>query len=229
VETNDSAGDGVAGIDLGLSNLATVAFPEEYVLFPGNTIKADRHYFTRAEYDTAGETGPSEKARWARDRLADRETHFYHVLTTAIIRECVDRGVGTLAVSWPEDVRESDWGPTGNNKLHWWTFDRLYQYLAYKGEARGVEVLKENEWDTSKTCSQCGDDTKSNRVERGLYICSSCGMVANADCNGAENMRQKITPSPHGEDRSNGCVAQPSVNLFDRESGTVLPREQVGS
>jgi len=47
---------------------------------------------------------------WARGKLADRETHFYHTLTDTIITECVKRGVGTLAVSWPEDVRESDWG-----------------------------------------------------------------------------------------------------------------------
>ena len=105
----------------------------------------------------------------------------------------------------------------------------LHQSLEYKGEIRGVEVLKENEWNTSKTCSRCGDGTKSNRVERGLYVCSSCELVANADCNGAENMRQKITPSPHGEDRSNGCVAQPSVHLFNRESGTFTTRERVVS
>ena len=84
-------------------------------------------------------------------------------------------------------------------KLNTWPFDRIYQYLEYKGEMRGVAVLTENEWNTSKTCSRCGDDTKSNRVERGLYRCSSCELVANADCNGAENMRQKTTPSPHGE------------------------------
>ncbi|SEJ21911.1 putative transposase [Halohasta litchfieldiae] len=114
-------------------------------------------------------------------------------------------------------------------KLHSWAFDRIYQYLEYKGEISGVEVLKENEWNTSKTCSQCGDDTKSNRKYRGLYVCSSCELVANADCNGAENMRQKITPSPHGEDRSNGCVAQPSTHLFDSESGAFAPREQVVS
>jgi transposase len=113
--------------------------------------------------------------------------------------------------------------------LHSWAFDRIYQYFAYKGEIHGVEVLKENEWNTSKTCSNCGDDTKENRVERGLYVCSSCGLVGNADCNGAENMRQKITPSPHGEDRSNGCVAQPSTYLFDRESGTFHTREQAVS
>jgi IS605 OrfB family transposase len=229
VEAEDSVGDGVAGIDLGISNIATVAFPDEYVLYPGNTLKEDKHYFTRAEYDTEGEDGPSERAERARQMLTERETHFYHTLTTAIIRECVQRGVGTLAVSWPEDVREADWGKTGNKKLHTWAFDRIYQYLAYKGEERGVEVLKENEWDTSKTCSACGDDTDSNRVERGLYVCSSCELVGNADCNGAENMRQKITLSPHGEDRSNGCVAQPSVHLFDRESGMFTTREQAVS
>jgi len=128
-----------------------------------------------------------------------------------------------------ENVRDSDWGKTGNKKLHTWAFDRIYQYLEYNGEIRGVEVLKENEWNTSKTCSQCGDDTKANRVKRGLYVCQSCELVANADCNGAENMRQKITPSSHGEDRSNGCVAQPSVHLFDSDSGALAPREQVVS
>jgi len=159
------------------------------------------------------------------------------VLSDAILTECIGRDVGTLAVSWPEDVRESDWGKTGNKKLHSWAFDRIYQYLEYKGEVRGVEVLKENEWNTSKTCSRCGDDTKSNRKHRGLYVCSSCGLyvcsscglVGNADCNGAENMRQKITLSPHGEDRSNGCMAQPSTYLFDRESGMFHTREQVVS
>jgi putative transposase len=90
-------------------------------------------------------------------------------------------------------------------------------------------VLKENEWNTSNTCSHCGDDTKSNRKHRGLYVCQECGLIGNADCNGAGNMRQTITPSPHGEDRSTGCVAQPSVHLFDRESGTFTTRDQVVS
>ena len=69
---------------------------------------------------------------WARQKLAERETHFYHALTDAIITECVERGVGTLAVSWPGNVRESDWGKTGNKKLHSWVFDCIYQYLGYK-------------------------------------------------------------------------------------------------
>jgi len=59
----------------------------------------------------------------------------------------------------------------------------------------------------SKTCSGCGDHTNADRVERDLYV----------------------SPSPYGEDRSTGCVAQPSVHLFDRESGTFQTKEQIVS
>ena len=45
---------------------------------------------------------------WARRELSEREAHSYHTLTDAIITECVERSVGTLAVSWPEGVRASD-------------------------------------------------------------------------------------------------------------------------
>jgi transposase len=123
----------------------------------------------------------------------------------------------------------------GSNFKEYWSDFLFCEYQTRPdvdlSEVESVQnvLLKENEWNTSKTCSKCGDDTKSNRKHRGLYVCSSCGLVGNADCNGAENMRQKITPSPHGEDRSNGCVAQPSTHLFDSDSGVFAPREQVVS
>jgi transposase len=183
----------------------------------------------RTKYDTEGENRASGTSMWARRKLAARETHFSHTLTDTIITECVERGVGTLAVSWPEDVRESDWDTTGNKKLHTWAFDRISQYLECKGEMRGAEVLKKNEWNILKTCSRCGDDTKSNCKHRSLYVCQSCEVVGNADCNGAENMCQTIPPSPHGEERSTGCVAQSSTYLFDSDNGAFAQREQVVS
>jgi len=74
LETNDQAGNEVAGIDLRIKNIATVAFPDKYVLYPGTSIKEDKDYFTRAEYDTEGENGPSETSMWARQKLTERET-----------------------------------------------------------------------------------------------------------------------------------------------------------
>ena len=48
----------------------------------------------------------------------------YHVLTDIIITECVERGVGTLAVSWSENVCDSGRSKTGDKTLHTWPFGR---------------------------------------------------------------------------------------------------------
>ena len=95
----------------------------------------------------------------------------------------------------------------------------------------GLSVEKVSEQGTSKSCSWCGRKRDANRVERGLYVCDECDMVANADVNGAENIRQNVSPSPttDGGDRSNGWLAQPSTFLFDKETGAFAPQERVTS
>ncbi len=81
---------------------------DEYVLYPGNTLKQDAYYFTRVEYDSEGENRLSERSMLASRKRPGREPLFYHALTDAIITKCIKRNVGTLAVSWPEGMRESD-------------------------------------------------------------------------------------------------------------------------
>lgn len=72
---------------------------------------------------------------------------------------------------------------------------------------------------------------ENQRVERGLYVCKECDTVANADVNGAENIRQKVLSSlaTDGGDRDSGWLAQPAVHLFDRSEGRFAPREQVAN
>ncbi|EMA37260.1 transposase, IS605 OrfB family protein [Halococcus hamelinensis 100A6] len=101
--------------------------------------------------------------------------------------------------------------------------------LEYKGEAAGIEVVIESERDTSKTCSVCSHKNGSQRVERGLYHCQQCGRTANADANGAENIRQTLLPNPDPFDRldrDNGCLAQPAVCSFDATDGQFHPQER---
>jgi hypothetical protein len=59
----------------------------------------------------------------------------------------------------------------------------------------------------------------------------ACGLVANADVNGAENIRQNGLPNlaTDGGDRDNGWMAQPAVRLFDKSTGRVRPQEQATS
>jgi len=130
-----------------------------------------------------------------------------------------------------ENSESKNWGTHGNLDLHSWAFDRFTKLLAYKAEMEGITVEKVSERDTSKSCSCCGRKRDANRVERGLYVCDRCETTANADVNGAENIRQKVSPnSPNlSVNRSNGWLAQPSTFLFDKESGAFAPQEQVTS
>lgn len=58
----ESPGEGVAGVDLGICNPATVTFPSDVVVYPGNRLCEDKHYFQCEEYQTEGDNGPSTQA-----------------------------------------------------------------------------------------------------------------------------------------------------------------------
>lgn len=231
IDVDETPSDGTAGIDLGICNTAAVSLGDETLLYPGNALKEDAHYFRQVEYDTEGDEGPSNRSEWAGQRKSRRQAHFLHALSKDIVEQCAGRGVETIAVGHPTDIRaDEDWGRHGNKRLHDWAFETLISHIEYKAEERGIDVERVDEagLKTSKTCCQCGAEADSNRVERGLYVCEDCELVANSDLNAAENMRATVTPNP-SQDRSNGCLAQPSVRLFDKSTGGVRPQEQVVS
>ncbi len=211
IPVEDAPGDNTTGIDLGISNYLAIDYedgPSE--LYPGNTLKEDKHYLTREEYQTEGENGPSMRARKARRKLSRRKDHFLHTLSKHIVERCVEEGVAKIAVGDLSDIREDEngnsrnWGRSGNKKLHGWEFDRFTNLLEYKAEEYGILVDRVDEENTSKTCSCCGQIWDSNRVERGLYVCSSCETTMNADVNSAVNIRRRTTQSPPTGDMSNG-------------------------
>ncbi len=232
----ESPGDRTAGVDLGICNIAAVSFGDETLLFPGGWLKESKHYYKRVEYECEGENGLSRRARNAKRTLKDRRQHFHHTLSKRIITECVERNVGRLMVGDLGGIRSEDdgsgrnWGRHGNKMLHGWAFGLLTTMLEYKGEAAGIEVVVDSERDTSKTCAVCGHKNGGQRVERGLYHCKNCGRAANADANGAENIRQTLLPNPDAFDRldrDNGCMAQPATYSFDATEGRFLPQERV--
>ncbi|GAB3680577.1 hypothetical protein GCM10028857_03490 [Salinarchaeum chitinilyticum] len=115
--------------------------------------------------------------------------------------------------------------------MHGWALDRFADILEYKAKVEGIEVVEVSERGTSTTCSVCGREDESRRVERSLYVCETCDAAFNADVNGAENIRRDMESNSESsasldEDRSTGWLAQPAVYLHDLSSG-FQPREQV--
>ena len=234
VDVPDTPGENTVGIDLGVNNFAALAYEDgEAELYPLNCLKQDDYYFSK--HIARCDDSSSEQATRLNAKKSNRRTHYFHVLSRHLVERCVEKDVGTIAIGNLGGIREDedgdvkDWGKHGNLDLHSWAFDRFTNLLEYKAESEGISVERVSERGTSKSCSCCGRERKTNRVERGLYVCDECGVVANADVNGAENIRRKVSPSLacDGGDRSNGWLAQPSTYLFDSESGCFAPREQV--
>ncbi len=64
IPVEDAPGNQTAGIDLGIKNYLAIDYEGgASELYPGNILKEDKHYFTRKEYQTEGETGSSKRAR----------------------------------------------------------------------------------------------------------------------------------------------------------------------
>jgi len=234
IDVAEFPGEKTVGVDLGINNFAALAYEDGHAaLYPLNCLKQDDYYFSKqiARCDDSD----SEQANRLNQKKSARRSHYFHTLSKHIVQRCVDEGVGTIVVGDLSGIREGDendeikdWGPHGNLDLHSWAFDRFTDLLEYKAEMEGITVEEVSERDTSKSCSCCGRKHDANRVERGLYVCDECDTVANADVNGAENIRQKVSPSP-SQDRSNGWLAQPSTFLFDKETGAFAPQEHVTS
>ena len=220
--STDETGTTENGTVLGVKEIAVTSTAR---FFSAGELNHNRREFKRVREDLRNHG--SRNAHRTLEAMSGRETryvtHVLHTVANGIVQEALRYDCDGIVFEELDGIQRRLSNAAWHSK---WAFDRLYQYLAYKGEERGIEVLKENEWNTSKTCCECGDSADNNRVERGLYVCNSCGMVANADCNGAENIRQKITPNP-SVDRSTGCLAQPSVYLFDKSTGEIAPQEQV--
>jgi putative transposase len=236
IDVPDSPGGQTVGIDLGICTFAALAYEDETSeLYPLGCLKEDGYYF--GKHTANCDDSSSERAEQLNRTWSNRRTHYFHALAKHVVERCVEKNVGTITIGDLSGIRETEdgdvknWGKHGNLDLHGWAFDRFTNILTYKAEMEGIDVKQVSEQDTSKSCSCCGRKRDANRVERGLYVCDSCGVVANADVNGAENIRQ-VPLSPSGdspEDRSNGWLAQPSTVLFDKETGAFAPQEQVRS
>jgi putative transposase len=169
IETPEAPGEETAGIDLGISNVATVAYSaEEAELYPGNRLKQDGYYFPKeiAACDDANSTRATRLHR----KWSERRTHFLHSLATHIVQRCVRKGVGRINVGDLAGVREGEdgearnWDPHGNLDLHGWAFNRFTRILEYKAKVEGIKIVEVDERATSMTCSVCGREEDDQRV-----------------------------------------------------------------
>jgi putative transposase len=208
----------ILSIDLGLKNLATVVTNTgSAVIYDGRRLISKFRWFAKtkgklqSELRRSGELQNSKsfvqskltkqelKNNKRLSRLTVREKNYtkdyLHKVSKMIVNFAVDNKVSKIIIGeLNKGISSINIGRKNNEKLHKIPFGRLVNMITYKAEEKGIIVEQINEAYTSQTCSNCGVVKKSNRKYRGLYVCSECGMVLNADINGALNILKKAFP-----------------------------------
>jgi putative transposase len=177
----------ILGIDLGIRRVASVAQLSNGVTkFYGKEIRQIRgHYFHLRK--RLGEKKANKTIR----KIADTEHKKIKDRLHKISRKIVNQALRTDSLIVLGDLKgitnNKERGRKFNRKLGSMPFDRLSNYITYKANWAGMQVIKVNEAYTSKTCHRCKElGTRT----RGLFKCK-CGYQDNSDRNGALNIAER--------------------------------------
>jgi IS605 OrfB family transposase len=110
----------------------------------------------------------------------------------------------------------------GQRRLHAWSFAQWRQFVVYKAEEAGLDVVAIDPRHTSQTCSHCGFKDRANRRSQALFPCRHCGYTLHADLNAANNIAAKYRAS-RGISSAGAPLSTGVSSPFPREERDKLP------
>lgn len=193
--------DNPMGIDVGVKDLAIVAFGDEQFVFHNinkskrvRTLERKQRHIQRAISRKYRTNGSYEKTRQIqkyerilRDiqfRLTNIRSDYTHKTTRALVSMLPQKVV-------MEDLNVS--GMMKNRHLAKAIKDqRLYEFIRqmqYKCEERGIEFVQVSRfYPSSKTCSNCGAIKRDLKLSERTFVCPECGLRIDRDYNAALNL-----------------------------------------
>lgn len=179
------------GVDQGIVNVAVTSDGDMYGGAPMLGVRR-RYFHLRRKLQKKG----TKSARRLLKRRAKRERGFQSDVSHTITKRIADHARATGRAVGCEDLKgiRSRTGHVkrAQRRTHSnWAFGQFTAYLAYKCHERGIPFVLVDPRHTSQTCSRCGHCEKANRHSQSSFLCRSCGFAANADWNGAKNIRAK--------------------------------------
>jgi IS605 OrfB family transposase len=172
----------VLGVDLGVNTLAVAS--------TGTFWSGDELDHWRREYEKRRGELQECGTRWAHENIQSvgrqedgRFKQTLHRISNEIVAEARANGCTVITFEELTDIRER----TGASWGHKWAFKRLYEYVEYKAEARGLTVEQVDPEHTSQRCSECGFTHPNNR-EGKSFECLKCEYQNDADYNAAKNI-----------------------------------------
>ena len=192
----------IAGIDLGLDNLATVAINKRGIrplLINGRPLKSMNLYFNnkrgkvQSELKKCNDRYMSNKLETLYRKRNNRFNTFMHKASKEIIDYCLEHNVKQIIIGHNKLQKQES---KLKNFVAIPTF-RLIELIKYKAEYQGIEVIETEESYTSITSYLDKEEpikdnaNKARRIHRGLFK-SNKNKIINADVNSAYQIMKKV-------------------------------------
>jgi IS605 OrfB family transposase len=182
-KTPEKIGDKVIGIDRGLYNI--VSLSDGFKYFSNKIRKNKRKFlFLRKQLQTKGTPSAKRKLK----NISGREKRFSLNENHVISKRLVNMPYDIFVLEDLKGIRkQKSKGKKLNKWLSNWSFWQLEQFITYKAEALGKQIVKVDARYTSQKCSNCNLIEKLNR-KGSHYNCERCGYNEHADINAARNI-----------------------------------------
>ena len=214
--------DNIAGIDIGVDNLAAVTSNTTGftpLLINGRPLKAINSYYNQKRALLQSLLPTTQKTSLQIQDVTHKRNckvdNYLHHASKTVIKRLVEHNVGTLVIGknpeWKQDIHL---GKVNNQNFVSIPHAQFIDQLTYKARLVGIEVHIIEESYTSK-CSFLDNEPigkqavyQGKRIKRGLFR-SANGTLINADINGSLNMIRKAFPNALKADGIQGVVVRP--------------------
>lgn len=175
------------GVDFNtVGNICTVAIKES-----GKVFKLGKHAIhVRKKYKAIRRRLQRKKKYKAIKKIRIKEKNVYLDFNHKMSRKIVDLAVTNKSVIRLESLTGIKKSKKSSKSfrgifLNSWAFYQLQQFVEYKAQKAGAEVIYVDPYMTSKCCSKCGHI--GNRIQK-IFKCLNCGHFEHSDVNAAFNI-----------------------------------------
>jgi len=181
------------GIDLGLINFMT--FDDGKVIHHPKPYKTSKEKLAYEQRKLSSKKRGSNNRKKQRVRVAklhekirNIREDFQQKITTKLVREYDYIIVEDLNI---KSMLESDGYGISKQNIMDAAWGGVIQMLDYKaGSAGNKTLIKVDPYNTSKTCSNCGNIKKKLELSEREYCCEECGLTVDRDLNAAINIKR---------------------------------------
>lgn len=184
------------GIDVGLKSLA--ALSTGVLIDNPRPLQANLAKLRRLQRHAARQVRGSSRLRKTyvqiaalHELISNQRSDFLHKTAHSIVRQFDLIAIENLSLAFMNRNRHLSRASYDTG------FGLFRQYLEYKAEEAGVQVIAVNPSNTTQACSRCGSIVPKDLSVR-THHCPDCGLILDRDVNAARNILSLALPFPLG-------------------------------